>query len=728
MENSFPTSFDYLSELKSELGGDFAEKFNAELNEAYSALLNDEWDLRIWESLLMTSQGTEYQVVFLKSYAKHFPRHAVAIRRLADSLLLSGELSGAFSLLAERCRECFSPQLWEYYLEVLVANFRKGTLTVNGGKEEQIAFILCEFEAAVVAVGLSLHATGLWQSYLDFLKTLPDTSALEATKKLQSIRKIYHRCLIAGVDSPDRFFADFEAFERIQQAFDSNMLELYLEEWRKKFLHTKSVIADRKKYADNINFSRAAQPPLLSSEEIQQLQLWSNWIGHEALRPDTLNADQHRPFMRMLHQQCLNCFFRHAEVWMSFAHFELAHNEADDRLDKVRAVLREGLIAIPGNTMLVMQLAEIEDLDGAFESSTRLYRDLFHHRPAGFTFAVYQRYIRKRLGVKAARRVFSETRPLRTSSDLLAIELYTSTAELELEVNSDAQVALRIMEAARVSVPRSLQFWPYLQLLKLVLRQAGQNADLRSVLKMALAEAAEPLTILSAVDVAASSSDGYAPQSINWRLGPNHKLEVINHLLRMEAQYGGDLGEMQALRDEWKKAFAEQQATDGKGLQQQRDESTALSEASFEFFHRYADITICGLMEDEQDVLDRIQQTSAKELEIEMDGGGDEPAAVNLSRNKTHRGKKVNQGGVSNTLRDFVAKLPKYVGLLPEIEQFCRHVRTVIIPPRPADEDDGYVANALMQTGAGADMMDTTVSMEMAMDEVYDVYRDRHTQ
>lgn len=278
METSFPTNFDFLSELKSELG-DFTEKFNGELNEAYSALLNDEWDLRIWESLLMTSQGTEYQVAFLKSYAKHFPRHAVAIRRLADSLLLNNELSGAFSLLAERCRECFSPQLWEYYLEVLISNYRKGTLTVNGGKEEQIAFILSEFEAAVDAVGLSLHATGLWQAYLDFLKTLPDTSALEASKKLQSIRKIYHRCLIAGVDSPDRFFADFEAFERVQQAFDGNMLEIYIEEWRKKFLHTKSVIADRRKYADNINFSRAAQPPLLSGEEIQQLQLWSNWIG-----------------------------------------------------------------------------------------------------------------------------------------------------------------------------------------------------------------------------------------------------------------------------------------------------------------------------------------------------------------------------------------------------------------------------------------------------------------
>lgn len=433
--------------------------------------------------------------------------------------------------------------------------------------------------------------------------------------------------------------------------------------------------------------------------------------------------------MRMLHQQCLNCFFRHAEVWMSFAHFELAQNEADDRLDKVRSVLREGLIAIPGNTMLVMQLAEIEDLDGAFESSTRLYRDLFHHRPAGFTFAVYQRYIRKRLGVKAARRVFSETRPLRASSDLLAIELYTSTAELELEVNSDAQVALRIMEAARVSIPRALQFWPYLQLLRLVLRQAGKNADLRSMLKMALAEAAEaaePLAILGAGDIAGSSSDGYAPQSTNWRLGPQHKLEVINSLLRIEAQYGGDLGEMQALREEWKKAFAEQQ--DGKG-QQQKDESTALSEASFEFFHRYADITICGLMEDEQDVLDRIQQTSAKDLDLNVDGP-DESATVNLSRGKHLRGKKGGQDGVPSIIRDFVIKLPKYVGLQPEIEQFCRHVRSVVIPPRPADEDDGYAANTLLEGGSGVmvtDMIDT-VPMEMAVDGAYDVYRDRHTQ
>lgn len=458
----------------------------------------------------------------------------------------------------------------------------------------------------------------------------------------------------------------------------------------------------------------------------------NNFLGsrrHESLRPDTLNADQHRPFMRMLHQQCLTCFFRHAEVWMSFAHFELAQNEVNDRLDKVRTVLREGLIAIPGNTMLVMQLAEIEDLDGAFESSTRLYRDLFHHRPAGFTFAVYQRYIRKRLGLNAARRVFSETRPLRTSSDLLAIELYTSTAELELEVNSDAQVALRIMEAARVSVPRALQFWPYLQLLRLVLRQAGKNVDLRSVLKMALAEAAEPLSLLEADDVAGSSSDGYAPRCTNWRLGPQSKLEVINHLLRFEAQYGGDLGEMQALREEWKKAFAEQQGPDGKGPQQ-RDESTALSEASLEFFHRYADITICGFMEDEQDVLDRIQQTSAKDQDDEVDGG-DEPAAVGLSRGKGARSKKANQSAIPNLIRDFVAKLPKYVGLQPEIEQFCRHVRSVIVPPRPSDEDDGYATNALMEVGAGgmmSDMFDTTAAMEMAVDEVFDVYRDRHSQ
>ncbi len=65
------------------------------------------------------------------------------------------------------------------------------------------------------------------------------------------------------------------------------------------------------------------------------------------------------------------------------------------------------------------------DLDAAKE----VLRVTFEQNPGGATFAMFQRFLRRNLGITAARRVFSETHAMRQGNAKLALEVSNVLAE-----------------------------------------------------------------------------------------------------------------------------------------------------------------------------------------------------------------------------------------------------------------------------------------------------------
>lgn len=142
--------------------------------------------------------------------------------------------------------------------------------------------------------------------------------------------------------------------------------------------------------------------------------LISSYDRFELSNPDNLSANALNDMIRMIYEQCLSCFTRHPEVWISFANFEF---EASGIM-AARAIYREAVEMAPKSALLRLAHAEVEEKHGNYELAEELIRGAFINIPSGFTFSVLQRYIRRRDGKLPARKVFSDTLGLRQEKNL----------------------------------------------------------------------------------------------------------------------------------------------------------------------------------------------------------------------------------------------------------------------------------------------------------------------
>lgn len=142
--------------------------------------------------------------------------------------------------------------------------------------------------------------------------------------------------------------------------------------------------------------------------------------------PDNLGPAQLHGAVRLAYDQCLCCFRLHPEVWISLARFELAqsYRAQSDSVPEGRAVYQRAVVCNPRASLLRLGLSELEEGPGddPVAAETAL-REAFQQIPCGFTFALYQRFVRRVKGRLAARRLFSETAALRGGDEKLSLEV-----------------------------------------------------------------------------------------------------------------------------------------------------------------------------------------------------------------------------------------------------------------------------------------------------------------
>lgn len=120
--------------------------------------------------------------------------------------------------------------------------------------------------------------------------------------------------------------------------------------------------------------------------------------------------------MVFVFDQALAAFRFHAEVWLSYAQYELG--QQPPRVAEARAILKEAIDLIPNVSFLRIALAELEEVHGGADAARDLLRTSFEKLPSALTFSVYQRFIRRTDGMNAARKLFSETFSLRADKTL----------------------------------------------------------------------------------------------------------------------------------------------------------------------------------------------------------------------------------------------------------------------------------------------------------------------
>lgn len=275
----FPNKQEELSEA-TEMPDMFAST-TSECQEALNALKTDPWDNNAWQNLIEeVEKGHGGNLTIPDVFERmlvHFPKSAKCWENYSEYYIGQGDTTMAEEILKKAAPECWNLGVWNKYLNMLSTKFRELLSSKTSAEVYQKEKLNCEnmFNIAVSCVGWAIDSYLLWKNYIDFVNSWPENEAMEAARKITTVRKVFQKALAIPIDQADNLWKEYETFERARN--DTNM-ETLLQDTQRRFQHARSILRERRRYTHQIVFDRVATPSCNSPSEIQQLDLWNNWI------------------------------------------------------------------------------------------------------------------------------------------------------------------------------------------------------------------------------------------------------------------------------------------------------------------------------------------------------------------------------------------------------------------------------------------------------------------
>ena len=414
---------------------------------------------------------------------------------------------------------------------------------------------------------------------------------------------------------------------------------------------------------------------------------------------------------------------------------------------QARTVYRNAIDTIPSIAYLRIALSELEESQKKVSDAKETLRLAFEKIPSGLTFAVYQRFLRRYEGMDEARKLFSETHFLR-SDHTLGMEVYISHAQLELEVNCNPSVAIKVLELAKLAHPSCVKDVRFVRVMTQCLIRIGDIKQIQWLFQVALGS--------EAVAVANVSSNfiGNPPASIlggsggatkeNLVVSGIHEMNSLNSIsslserslqetlqlwddyLNAESILGvSDINRMNEIRlsrdkarlrlDELLRAKYVATSTESTALISKFRDRTkvfGIFETAGEITERY-EVLACTYPVDDEDLRER---SKGKLLLHEMlKQENDRMMALKeagVKRSKRDQGGDVDDGlNLPQIIRDLLPKLSGSSSSLPlpDLNGFIKHLRGLVLPPRPsvvmtvADDLDNIDRKPLWLTGGDDD-------------------------
>jgi hypothetical protein len=426
-----------------------------------------------------------------------------------------------------------------------------------------------------------------------------------------------------------------------------------------------------------------------------------------------------------------------------------------------RQVLLHAIENNPSIIYLRINLSELEEIDHNLEAAKEILRVTFEQIPNGFTFSLYQKFLRRNLGIIASRKLFKETINLRKYQPKIGFEIYLSHAKLELEVNCNPKIAYNILLLTRIKYPTCIYDIYYIKSLVKVLLQLGDLLQLRWIFQIALHESnindsnstnndtgggndnnssnSSSNLINNIVTTSSSSNNKYniiTNSSENTILQLRTEYELRDEYLKAEIQLGMSdvirLNELRNRRDKVKIALNDAMRIQfGIGRSSNNNSSSSsnchlqhgffmITNDLIERYDQNNDLITYTLTDDDQDMIDRSRQalkssfsspsssSSSSILSSATAMNGITGTSISsLKRDLKIMSTKFNQSlsGLPMILRDLLSKLPTHIGPVPDIDGFIRHMKSMILPPRPSIDDNIMMidVNDVSSSGSSSD-------------------------
>lgn len=656
--------------------------------ESLQAVTSDPFDSSSWKILLDEIEaGRGGNADFGENMSKflgYFPRAGGEWIRYADYYETKAKnLVEAEKVLGKSAESLRSVAAWLKYIDLVrklaVDQHGDGTAEAQGAIRNAVGDA---YERAAGNIGLAINSGALWRGYIDFVDSWPDASGMDPGKKLAAARKVYHSSLIVPMEELDYMYTKYEQFEKAE---GEHLAREVLPGWEKKYLSSKALLNDRKAITNRISFNRLATPPTKSLVEISQINAWNKWIRYEFGNPCNLDEENLKEMMKMVFEMCLCSFRHHAEVWLSYADFAVEGNDTSS----ARKILGDAIETIPGVSVLRFSLAEILEVEGNIDTARHTLKQAYEQIPSGLTFSVFQRFIRRHDGFIAARKLFSETQHLRQEKRV-GFDIYMAHAQLELEGNGEPKVAVKVLALCKAAYPSESSSVAFIRLLVRALLRLNDLKQIQWEFNSLLARAcggATSANLFSLGDTAlptvATSIDELSKEqgkSGDAIMSLQDQVELWNDYLNVETTVSLSslqrLNELRDCRDTALRALQEQHAK--KSLGKDSSKST-VGDKGFKGMY---------------DVVPRLgERYGCHVTRLPLPD-------TDLQKRCSVRGRQAggqDRGGLGGSddlplppaLQSFLSRLPSHNGPEPDIDQYIRRFKVLVLPPRPSAETEG---------------------------------------
>lgn len=273
-------------------------------------------------------------------------------------------------------QKCFaitdSVELCRLYVDYV----RSATDFITGGEKARGTLIQA-FEFAIGKVGIDVNSDGLWNDYIEFLKSWTPNANWEQQQKVDLIRKVYKKYLVIPTENIQTAWSQYTKWENelnpaTAQKFTS---EKSAEFMLARSWHTEWNIATEKKLKRTIT-PYSTIDPHHQETVLQQLNYWLQWIELEKknkleIKDESLVEKR----ISYTYKQATYALPFVGELWFKYSKYLLSNNE-EGNLSNCIVLLQDGCGLNPKSMLLSFQLAELYEKDNSFEMAKQTFNKL----------------------------------------------------------------------------------------------------------------------------------------------------------------------------------------------------------------------------------------------------------------------------------------------------------------------------------------------------------------
>jgi hypothetical protein len=336
----------------------------------------------------------------------------------------------------------WSVDLWIQYVHKVQRDANRGAASLPADQRAKAVRekSVKAFDLAVSQAGFAHDNHVIWKAYLEYVKSWRSTNGMNtgmatdhalAQQQMLQLRSVYKRLVFLPMTGLDQLWQEYEAFEKAQSEALASAL---IQDLQPKYQHARNIYLERNRVysvSDLQLGQRLATPPPFDEDEDDYatkmeeddklLTKWKQRCSYERINPERLTSSDLNHRIRSIFKEMASTLTQHIEVWHMWSSWEIllakpstvTTEEIPTAVDSMLpgdGVLRLGQFHIPDSTLLAYAEAEILQKEAKHDSCLAVMEALLERTPTTLGFVLYQRMVRQRKGIDAARQVFGRAR------------------------------------------------------------------------------------------------------------------------------------------------------------------------------------------------------------------------------------------------------------------------------------------------------------------------------